>query len=393
MGEVAQRLNVLPLSPVSIVVAGTNGKGSVVATLESVYRNAGYSVGCYTSPHLLRYNERVRINGSDISDETLCDAFSRVENARGDLQLTYFEFGTLATAVIFASYSLDVVILEVGLGGRLDAVNIFDADAAIVTNIDLDHMEWLGSDREQIGYEKAGVFRSGKPAICGDPNPPESVIAAARESGAELYIQDKDFSLQCVADSCEFRAHNLIWANLPVVSLAGKHQRLNVATSLMVVAVLQKQLPVSEAQAASAIASVNIPGRFQRLRVAPEIIVDVAHNPQAIVALSELCIARPAKGRTLAVVGMMQDKAIRKCLATMAPLIHQWYLASLPPPRGASSGNLEESLHAVDPAAVYQRFDEVELALQSALSDALPEDRILCFGSFVTVGAIMRRQS
>jgi dihydrofolate synthase/folylpolyglutamate synthase len=365
----------------------------VVATLESIYLAAGNSVGTYTSPHLLRYNERIRLNADEVPDDVLCDAFDQVEQARGEIPLTYFEFGTLAAAYILKAGKPDVVILEVGLGGRLDAVNLFDADVAVVTSIDIDHQEWLGNSREKIGFEKAGIFRARRPAVCGDPDPPRSVIDAARETGASLHIQDRDFSLQCSEDRCRFQGARLSWPGLPSPALAGHHQQLNTATSLMVLDVLSDRLPVTESQARAAIASVEVAARFQVAQHAPQVVLDVAHNTQSTTALAEVCLARPVSGRTRAVVGMMKDKAVAESLAALTPVVDRWYLASLPSPRGAAAATLEHALHGTAPDASSSVFDDVEVAYESALSDACPEDRILVFGSFITVGAIMRHLS
>jgi len=378
-----------PIASATIIVAGTNGKGSVVALLEAIYLAAGYSVGSYTSPHLVRYNERVHLNGEEVLDQDLCHAFEAVEAAREQTALTYFEFGTLAAAYILQSQKLDVAILEVGLGGRLDAVNLFDADIAIVTGIDVDHSDWLGKDRESIGYEKAGIFRTGKTAICGDAKPPSSVIDRATEVGAELSLQGRDFSFQCRQHDCQFDGAGLSWAGLPPPALTGQHQQLNLGTALMAVGSLQASLPVTRAQAAKAIAMTTVAGRFQRVHSQPEVVLDVAHNPQAISALARTCFETPVTGNTLAVVGMMQDKAIEDALAALAESIDHWYLASLPPPRGADAAVLKNTLEHIGIKKPVGEFTDVSSAYHAALSDAQPQDRVLVFGSFVTVGAIM----
>lgn len=373
----------------TILVGGTNGKGSVVALLESIYLAAGYSVGSYTSPHLLHYNERVHLGGVEVSDQQLCDAFNTVETARADTQLTYFEFGTLAAAHILQSQNPDVAILEVGLGGRLDAVNLFDADVAIVTTVDIDHSDWLGEDRESIGYEKAGIFRAGKPAICGDIAPPSSLVKTADDLGAELYVQGRDFSFDCEQLACRFHGGGLEWTGLPQPRLAGQHQRLNVASTLMAVASLQPRLPVTRVQAIAAIAGTEVVARFQIVATEPEVILDVAHNPQAVRALARTCGERAVKGRTIAVVGMMRDKAIAECLGALGAMVDKWFLASLPGPRGADASVLADALLISGIKEPHEQFADVTMAYHAALSHAKPEDRILVFGSFVTVGAIM----
>lgn len=373
----------------TILVGGTNGKGSVVALLESVYLAAGYSVGSYTSPHLLRYNERVHINGAEVTDHHLCDAFNQVERAREETPLTYFEFGTLAAAYLVQSAKPDIVILEVGLGGRLDAVNLFDPDVAIVTGVDIDHSDWLGEDRESIGYEKAGIYRKEKPAICGDVDPPSSLVNTAAELGADLYLQGRDFSFERSAKGCRFRGVHLEWDGLPQPALIGQHQRLNVGSALMAVDCLQSSLPVNQADAASAIAGTGVSARFQIARISPEVVLDVAHNPQATKALARTCGERPVAGSTFAVVGMMRDKAIAETLGTLTSTVDHWYFGSLPAPRGADAAMLEEALAGINCKAACDRFADVTSAYQAALSRAKPGDRILVFGSFVTVGAIM----
>ena len=373
----------------TILVGGTNGKGSVVALLESIYLAAGYSVGSYTSPHLLRYNERVHINGAEVTDQQLCGAFDQVERAREETQLTYFEFGTLAAAYLVKSAKPDVAILEVGLGGRLDAVNLFDPDVAIVTGVDIDHSDWLGEDRESIGYEKAGIFRKDKPAICGDVDTPSSLVNTAADLGADLYLQGRDFAFECNSQGCRFRGVRLEWDGLRQPALIGQHQRLNVGSALMAVDCLLSSLPVNQADAASAIAATGVSARFQIARISPEVVLDVAHNPQATTALARTCGERPVAGSTFAVVGMMRDKAIAEILGALTSTVDHWYFGSLPAPRGADAAMLEDALAGINSKAACDRFADVTSAYQAALSHAKPGDRILVFGSFVTVGAIM----
>ena len=381
-------LDILP--GVTVVVGGTNGKGSVVALLESIYLAGGYSVGSYTSPHLLRYNERIRIGGAPVTDDVLCAAFEHVDRARNGTSLTYFEFGTLAAADIFRLRQLDLILMEVGLGGRLDAVNAFDADMALVTSIGIDHSEWLGNDRESVGREKAGIFRSSRPAVCGDVNPPESVLGSARAIGAGLYLRGRDFSFECAGKHCRFCSAGTIWNRLPLPGLRGSHQHGNAATALMAVHCLQDRLPVPENAIAEGLRSARVAARFHRVIETPNVVLDVAHNPDATRALAETCREYPVAGRTLAVVGMMKDKALPESLATLVDIVDEWYLADLPPPRGATATALQDALAMLGSASCCHVCRDVESAYLKALQAAQPQDRILVFGSFVSVGAIMR---
>jgi dihydrofolate synthase/folylpolyglutamate synthase len=387
---VQRRMGLDILPGVTIVIGGTNGKGSVVALLESIYLAAGYSVGSYTSPHLLRYNERIRFGGAMVTDDALCDAFEHVDRARDGTSLTYFEFGTLAAADIFRSRQPDLTLLEVGLGGRLDAVNAFDADVALVTSIGIDHVEWLGDDRESVGREKAGIFRTGRPAICGDVNPPESVVKSAHVTGTSLYLQGRDFSFNCADNHCRFRCASTIWNRLPLPALRGSHQHGNVATALMAVHCLQERLPVPENAIAEGLRSAWVAARFQHVVETPNVVLDVAHNPDATRALAETCREYPVAGRTLAVVGMMKDKALPDSLATLVGIVDEWYLADLPPPRGATATALQEALAMLGNTSRCHVCRDVESAYLKALQVAQLQDRILVFGSFVSVGAIMR---
>jgi dihydrofolate synthase/folylpolyglutamate synthase len=377
----------------AIAIAGTNGKGSVAAMLEAIYRTAGYRTACYTSPHLVRYNERVRINGQECTDEQLCQAFERVERSRGDTPLTYFEFGTLAALDLFVDAAVDVAILEVGLGGRLDVVNIFDADVAIVTTIGVDHSDWLGPDRESIGREKAGIFRTGRAAICGDPEPPRSVGEVAGRIGARYLRLGHDFDYVCEGNACTWRGPGKPRSALPRPVPPGPHQLRNAACTLMAVAELAPLLPVDQAAVRSGLLAIRFPGRLQTLPGKPQVTFDVAHNPQAVGVLAEYLGAQACRGRTHAVIGMMGDKDIAGCLRPMVPRVDHWYLATLAPPRGAAAEKLREELERIAPGAAASTFDSVHQAFESARSSASADDRIVVFGSFETVGAIMRHSS
>jgi dihydrofolate synthase/folylpolyglutamate synthase len=392
VAAVAARMDIRLDGPV-ITVAGTNGKGSTCAMIEAIYRCAGYRTGLYTSPHLMRFNERVRIDGVDAGDDALAGAFEAVEAARQQQKptpLTYFEFSTLAALRLFANARLDVLILEVGLGGRLDAVNIVDPDVAIVTTIDIDHVDWLGSTREAIGREKAGIFRSGTPALCGDPDPPQSLIEHARAIGAALWRIGVDY--RCDAQGTQWRYEGPGGARygLPFPALRGPYQLRNAATALAAIDALRARLPVAAGAVREGLVHVALPGRFQVLPGRPAIVLDVAHNPQAARVLADALSSMGHYPRTLAVFGMLADKDIDAVVRALAPRIDRWYVAPLPGPRGASAERLASSLAAagVDAHAV-RRFDDIASAFDAARNDAHDTDRIAAFGSFLTVAAAL----
>ncbi len=376
-----------------VIVGGTNGKGSTCAYLESIYRAAGYRVGCYTSPHLLIYNERVRTDGVPVGDETLCAAFARVEAARqaaGNCALTYFEFGTLAAWEVFAEQAVDLVILEVGLGGRLDAVNIYDGDVSVVTGIALDHTDWLGQTREAIGYEKAGIFREGRPAICGDVDPPRSLLQYAEEIGADFRLIGREFGFSTRGDgwAC-WNKRGMQRDFLPLPALAGAHQLGIASAVLAVIDCLRDRLPVSNEAVERGLREVRLAGRFQRVSERPEIIIDVAHNPQAVAGLAQTLSAHKNSGRTFAVVGMLADKDVAGALRAMAGNVDVWLLASLEGPRGAAAEVLAAVVQAGGLGGEMECFVSVRDALRRAVGEAGENDRIVAFGSFVTVAAVL----
>lgn len=389
MRTVLAALGGLRPAPVVITVAGTNGKGSTCAMLESILRSAGYRVGLYTSPHLRRYHERVRIDGREASDDTLCAGFERVEAARGASALTYFEFGTLAAFVCFAGAGLDVAILEVGLGGRLDAVNAIDADCAVVTAIDLDHQEWLGDTREAIGREKAGIFRAGRPAVCGDPDPPASLLDEAARVGVRLFRAGRDFRADPGPDGWAWRAGERARTGLPYPSLRGAHQIGNAATALMALECLADRLPVNQAQVREGLLNVRLPGRFQVLPGRPLRVLDVAHNPQAVRVLAATLREQTVTGRTVAVFGMLKDKDIAAVFREMRGAIDGWYLATLGGERGTSAEELARQARAAGIDAPLQTFATPASAWAAATAEAGDPDRIVGFGSFYVVGDIL----
>ena len=394
--RVAQVATTLQLKPefLIITVAGTNGKGSTCAMLERIYHEAGYKVGCYTSPHLLRYNERVRINCVEVDDVSLCLAFAAVDAARADVPLTYFEIGTLAAVWHFMRCNLDVVILEVGLGGRLDAVNVFDPACAIVTGVDLDHMDFLGETKELIGFEKAGIYRQGVPAICGDVQPPSSLLQYADDIQADLKLIGRDFFYTVSANGWNFQAQDEAIIGLPKPALVGDFQLNNAACVLQAINCLQQVLPITESGMQLGLNNVTLKGRFQVVHTKPKVILDVAHNPQASLALVKNLYNDPCNGRTLAVFAMLADKDVPGVIDAVAPEIDAWYVADIDHVRGAKAQALVSFIkNSTIEINAHQHhilsFSSVVDAYKQACIDANENDRIIVFGSFFTVADVM----
>ena len=388
---VKERLQLSFSCPV-IMVAGTNGKGSTCAMLESILMTAGYKVGLYIKPHFLDFNERARINGEMASDDTLVAAFNAVEAARGETTLTYFEFTTLAIMQLLSQAGMDVVILEVGLGGRLDAVNIVDADVAIVTSVDIDHTEYLGDTREKIGFEKAGIFRAGKTAICSDPVPPQSLIAHAEAIGADLWLMGRDFNYSGDKQQWNYGGRGQRRNALAYPSLRGANQILNACAALAALEALKIELPVGAQEVRTGLVTVELPGRFQVLPGRPTVILDVAHNPHAASALNQNLGNMGFHRYTYAVFGSMHDKDIDGVIAAMSEHIDHWCLATLPSPRSASASELAAKVQTVQPEREERTiniFDTPEQAYANAISRAGENDRIVVFGSFLTVAGVM----
>jgi len=378
-------------SPAAVfTVAGTNGKGSTCAMLEAILLAAGYKVGLYTSPHLLRYNERVRVDGVPVADTRLCEAFEAVERARGDVQLTYFEFGTLAAWVIFAAEPLDAAILEVGLGGRLDAVNAFDCDCALLTSVALDHMDYLGDTRERIGAEKAGIFRPGKPAIVADPDPPRSVHERASAIGADLRLVGRDFGYQRQGRQWMFWGPLGRRSGLAYPALRGARQLANASAALAALDVLRVRLPVGMQDIRNGLARVELPARFQVLPGRPAVVLDVAHNPQAAAVLAENLDDMGFYPQTHAVFGMLRDKDIGGVCRAVKGRISTWLAAGLSVPRGASAQALAHALASAGAAGEVSCFDNPREAYAAATKRANENDRIVVFGSFHTVAEVMQ---
>ncbi len=333
--QVAQRLGLLDRPTFTIItVGGTNGKGSCVALLEAILRAAGYKTGAYTSPHLLRYNERIRLDGVTVDDASLCEAFARLDAARKDISLTYFEFGTLAALWLFQQAGVQVALLEVGLGGRLDAVNIMDADAALITTIAIDHVEWLGQDRDSIGREKAGIYRQGRPAICADPLPPVGLLDQAHTVGARLYLVNRDYGFCRQGQQWSWWCETIRLDALPLPALPGAHQLGNAAGVLMTLQSLAGRLPVPVEAIQAGLRQAHIAARFQIVAGPVEWILDVAHNPHAATVLADTLHARPCAGRTRAVWAMLNDKDAPGVARALAASVDCWYPATLTGPRG-----------------------------------------------------------
>ncbi len=391
--QVWQRLYSGPFRPIVISVAGTNGKGSCCAMLESIYRHAGYRVGSYSSPHLLHYNERIQMDGEMVEDLALCEAFEAVDQARVEISLTYFEFGTLAALYLFSRADLDVVILEVGLGGRLDAVNIIDADVALLTSVGLDHQDWLGHDRDTIGLEKAGIFRQGKPAVCAEAEPPTSVLAYAQSNAVPTLVYGQDFRLtQAQGTWSWFGPDNQSRNSLPMPVLRGPKQLQNAAAVIMVLQTLSRQLPVSQDHLRQGLLDVRLPGRFQVIAGNVPIILDVAHNPQAVAVLYDNLQAYACQGRIFAVLGMLQDKDAGAVAGLLDSIVYQWQLCGISAARGQDAGQLGQQLQAAG-VTNYELNQDAVAAFERACAQAAEGDCILVFGSFYIVADVLRQLS
>jgi dihydrofolate synthase/folylpolyglutamate synthase len=400
IGKVKDALGLKLDCPV-ITVGGTNGKGSTCAMLEAILRAGGYRVGYHTSPHLLEFNERARIDGRNATDEELLEHFEAVEAARTSfpepVSLTYFEFTTLAILHLYASLPLDAVILEVGLGGRLDAVNIIDADCAIVTSIDIDHTEYLGDTREKIAYEKAGIFRPGRPAICADPAPPQTLIDHAHAIGAQLWLFGRDFRYEGQAGSerqqWSYVGPTLRRSALAYPALRGANQLINTSAALAALEAVRDRLPVSAQDVRLGLANVELPGRFQVLPGRPSVVLDVGHNPHAAAVLAQNLGSMGFFRYTYAVFGAMRDKDIAGVVNHLKGEIDHWCVTDLPLARAARAEDLEKILREAGiedgPDRSIKRFASPGEAFQDALSRATEDDRIVVFGSFYTVAGVM----
>lgn len=419
--KVFKRLNIKNKA-LKIVIGGTNGKGSTSAILESILLAAGYQVAVYSSPHLIKYNERFRINGADASDNEIITHLEKVQKEKKQTSLTYFEHTTLAAFSLFNSINLDIWILEVGLGGRLDAVNLIDADCSILTSIDIDHQEYLSNDLETIGAEKAAIFRTNRPAICAEPNPPQSVLNYAREIGCPLWLINKDFNYQVIMQQWRYQGQHMQRSALPYPALRGSNQLTNATAALAALESLRDQIAVPVQDIKKGLLNIRLAGRFQVLPGQPVVILDVAHNPQAMIALAHNLQQIPTSGRTIAVLGMLKDKDIVEALTVLVSRtdIDEWYCVSLDTARGLTANKLSTFVNqayanqknvaiteaafsnhsqkpTVRPRAVSKEkpqvqikcFDSIQQGYQAAKRHSTVNDKIIVFGSFLTVGPVL----
>ena len=387
---VAENMGLLNPDFTVISVSGTNGKGSSVTMIDSILTNSGYKTGCYTSPHLIRYNERVKLGGIEVTDEMLCESFSRIDHARGDISLTYFEFGTLAALDIFHHANIDVALLEVGLGGRLDAVNCIDADVALITSIDLDHMQWLGMDRESIAREKAGIFRENRPAICSDPHPPETVLGYAKEIGAKLYIPGRDFNYHLSDDNWSWQWNSVAYENLPRPGQYNSCQIQNAAGVLMVLNTLKSILPVNAGAIEKGLKNFSLAGRFQMLSEGTQTILDVAHNNQSAKMLVHNLKQFPSSGKTHIIIGMLKDKDRNSVLGELIEIADYWHTVTISNPRGSDSETIKNELLELGANVPISENDTVADAFHKIEAETGIHDRIVVTGSFLTVGEAMK---
>lgn len=383
--QVFHALNPDYAKPPTVTVAGTNGKGSSVACLEAIYTAQGYRVGAYTSPHILKYNERIKIDGKPVSDNTICEAFARIESVRGNTSLSYFEFGTLAALDIFFRAGVEVQLLEVGLGGRLDAVNIVDPDVALISSISIDHIEWLGGTREAIGREKAGIFRADTPAVIGDPAPPESLIQSAIEQHALLYCLGKDFGYKKQTIGWDWFSADRQILQLPEPGLKGEHQYRNASTVILAVTKMAEVLPVTEASIKQGLENVRLAGRFQLIDGEIPVLLDVGHNPQAVRTLADYVTTVFPGRRIHAVFSMMKDKDIAGVLDIMNLVVYDWFFAPLANPRAVTEAVMREIFLQSSVSRVSFGFSGFTEAFAAAKNQSREGDLLLVFGSFFLV--------
>ncbi len=388
VAQVKQRLNLQPDFPL-IVVGGTNGKGSVCAMLESILHASGFRVGCYTSPHLLHYNERVRIAKHQVSDAELCVSFEKIELARGATLLTYFEFGTLAAMQCFIEHKVDVAVLEVGLGGRLDAVNVFDNDCAVIASVDIDHTDYLGDTREQIAYEKAGIMRAGRVTVCADSDVPQAVRVHAQKIGAELWCIGNEFGFKQHQGQWDFYGKSGSRNALPYPALRGTFQLNNASAALAALDVLKDKLPVSMETVRRGLGEVQLAGRFQFVPGKPALILDVAHNPHAARSLAQNLASLPPCPHTYAIFAMLKDKDMAGVAGALDGRIDTWLVAGIVAPRGATAVELAQALRQSGVRGERLTFDNIAEAVSYAYNAAGENDRIAAFGSFYTVAEVM----
>jgi dihydrofolate synthase/folylpolyglutamate synthase len=388
VSSVARALGVDKPSSRVITVGGTNGKGSTVAHLDALLRAAGASTGMFTSPHFIRYNERIRVGGVEVEDAELISAFERIDAARGSTTLTFFEYNALAALVIFADRAVDVAILEVGLGGRLDAVNLVDADVAVVCSIGFDHRDYLGDSLEQIGAEKAGIFRPGRPAVLSTPDMPASVYSTIQTLAARAVVAERDFSWQVEPTRWQYLGLRTSLSNLPPSALEGSIQYRNASAAIAAIESLDAAYTLSEQTVGQALRTVRLAGRFQVVPGPVEWILDIAHNEPAARVFAEHVRERGVAGRTFAVVGILADKDAREIAAALESLVDHWILCSLPGARGSSASDLAQRLRL--PAGQVTPANSVEEGCEAARAATVPGDRVMVFGSVYTVGPALQ---
>jgi len=389
IGRVAKKLELLSPSFPIITVAGTNGKGSCVALLDAILNSQGYKTGNYTSPHLIDYNERIKLNNIQASDAQIIDAFEEIDRARGDISLTYFEFGTLAAMLIFTKVQVDVAILEVGLGGRLDAANLWDADLAIISSISIDHSDWLGNDREKIAIEKSGIMRQNRPVICGDLNPPDAISNEAQRIGAKLFQINQEFTATLENESW-------VWKNtedeytLPLPSLAGEFQINNAATVIAGLHAVQSLLPTSVKAISEGLAKATVLGRLQILSTSPVWLLDVAHNPDSALQLANYIQLNPVNGKTRAIFSMLKDKDIKQVTSYFGDEIDEWHIIGLGGSRGLSVVELKQKMTRLNFKGKIVSHDKLNDAYLELKNITKSEDRVVAFGSFLVVSSLLK---
>ena len=390
---VADRLNLIKCPFKVITVAGTNGKGSTVAMLSTILHHAGYKVGTYTSPHIIHYNERIRIGLRCVNDKQLCSSFEKINEARGDISLSFFEFATLTALNIFHEEKIDIAVLEVGLGGRLDATNIIDCDLAFVTSIGLDHTEWLGDTRQLIGYEKSGIFRANTPAICGDPLPPDSIAETAKSLKANLFQLNIDFRYEVARSSWSFSCGDYQLNGLPLPNLSGAVQIQNAACVLMGLHSLSKDIPVTLEAIETGLREVTLEGRFQRIVKDCEIILDVAHNYESAKVLADNLMALPKPRNTIGVFAVLNDKDIMGIISLLKIHVDQWFISEVNSHRKMPVNQIEQALKEDSSDINVSKFDSIEDAYVQAQAIAHEGDRIIVFGSIFTVSEVLASES
>jgi dihydrofolate synthase/folylpolyglutamate synthase len=389
VAAVWRRLAPHSLSSRVVTVAGTNGKGSCVAMIDVVYRRAGYRVATYTSPHLVCYNERIKLDGVAVDDQAICEAFEAVDRARDNVSLTYFEFGTLAALYLFAQHAPDLVILEVGLGGRLDAVNIIDADLAVITTIDIDHKDWLGETRDEIGREKAGIIRPQRPVVLADPAMPHTLFEEAERLGAEVLAAGADYTWNETPQGWCWNGPDGVRLDLPLPALRGGGQLQNAAAVVMACQRLKSDFDIPETALSKGLAEVQLPGRLHLLPGKPQLLLDVAHNRQSVEGLAAFIDQIAPQARIQAVFGLLRDKDPAAVADIMDGRVDGWHLTDLAGNRGRSAVELAEALRSAGIVTPIHTHAGVVAALQSALTSAQANDLILVFGSFLVVGEVM----